>query len=652
MSSLPSPPPLSAAEIRLATEIIRSLQDQVPTDQLLQQVVPSLLSLVGASGGGLVRQRDGQWDRQRWFGELASIPELLIGEAIDAGQSQTYGSWWVAPVERQHSPQAAAPFDGYAPPAALVLHFDDANGETPSCLPQTIELFSAVLGRLQTREHHQRRIEQLTAILNAAAQWQQLDDDEALLHRIAGLATELLHCERASIFLWDKRRRKLVGRPALGIDGGALEVDDHAGIVGEVLRSQEPRFWDSRRDEESRINRSVDQSHEFETRSLVAVPMVSGRGQLIGVFEAINHRDDRFDPLAAAVLHDLATHAAVAIESLQERQRLTENRDRLVADASSAAPLIGRHDSIEAVRQRARKIATTDLSVLILGQNGTGKEVLARRIHYDSQRRNGPFIAVNCAALVETLLESELFGHEKGAFTDANQTRVGKFELASGGTLFLDEIGDMSPNGQAKLLRVLEEKVVVRVGGSQPIAVDVRVIAATNQPLEELIQQRRFREDLFFRLNVVALTLPPLCQRGDDVIELTRHFLQQFCYQIGRPVPQLQPSALSALRRHPWPGNIRELRNTVERICYLCSEDQVTADDLMLSGAIGTGGAAAATINPSTDLNGATREFQVDHITRAIAECRGNMTEAAERLGLHRSNLYRKMRQLGMPTSD
>jgi len=352
------------------------------------------------------------------------------------------------------------------------------------------------------------------------------------------------------------------------------------------------------------------------------------------------------------VLNDLATHASVAIQSLHERQRLTKNRDRLVEDAAAASPLIGSHASIEAVRRRANKIAKTDLSVLILGRNGTGKEVLARHIHFESERRNGPFIAVNCAALVETLLESELFGHEKGAFTDANQTRVGKFELASGGTLFLDEIGDMSPSGQAKLLRVLEEKVVVRVGGSQTIPVDVRVIAATNQPLEELIEERRFREDLFFRLNVVALTLPPLSERGDDIIELTKHFLEQFCYQIGRAVPTLQPSALAALRRHRWPGNIRELRNTVERICYLCSEDEISADDLMLSGAIGNSGSSATVVAQSNDLATATKAFQVDHITRAIAHCNGNMTEAAEQLGLHRSNLYRKMRQLGMQTGE
>jgi DNA-binding NtrC family response regulator len=486
-------------------------------------------------------------------------------------------------------------------------------------------------------------------VLNAAADWQRLEDDSALLHRIAGTATELLNCERASIFLWDRRRKKLIGRPALGVQRDSLEVDDSAGVVGEVLRSGEPKIWNGGSDDAARVNRKVDRSLEFETRSLVAVPMSGQRDELIGVFEAVNHQGDGFDASDAEVLADLATHAAVAIQAQRTRKHLTETRDRLVEDAAATTHLIGTDSKIEAVRRTAAKVAKTDLTVMVLGKNGTGKEVLARHIHFESQRRNGPFIAVNCAALVESLLESELFGHEKGAFTDAHATRVGKFELANGGTLFLDEVGDMSPGGQAKLLRVLEEKVVVRVGGSTPIPVDVRVIAATNQPLEELIRQRRFREDLFFRLNVVNLTLPPLAERGDDVLVLADHFLQQFCYQIGRPIPQLLPSARQALKAHGWPGNVRELRNTIERVCYLCGEDKIGAEDLMLTASgvspPGTRGQFTGT------LGDATRDFQVEYIQRAIDACQGNMTDAAANLGLHRSNLYRKMRQLGMPTS-
>ncbi len=651
-------------EVRLAMELVDSLDDEISGDQFLQSVFPALLGLIGGQSGGLVRQQQGQWRRETWVGDRAPIPELLIGEAVDAGAPKISSGWCATPLDgRLHSGGLASNADpklGSSATSALVIRLSEA--ETASLresskrecrLAKAAELLARALSQIEMRERRIRRIQQLSSILKAAAEWQQLEDDDALLKRIAATATELLDCERASIFLWDKRRRKLLGRPALGIEGGALEVDDNVGVVGEVLRTGEPKFWTSGSDDESRVNRKVDQSLDFETRSLVAVPMQSCHSELIGVFEAINHRGDGFDELDAAVLNDLSTHASAAIESLRKRRQLTETRDRLVDAAASSTPLIGNHESISQVRDRAARIAKTDMSVLILGRNGTGKEVLARLVHFQSDRRNGPFVAVNCAALVETLLESELFGHEKGAFTDANQTRAGKFELAHGGTLFLDEVGDMSPGGQAKLLRVLEDKVVVRVGGSQPIPVDVRVIAATNQPLEELIQQRKFREDLFFRLNVVSLTLPPLAERGDDVILLTKHFLEQFCYQIGRQVPTLQSDALMALRRHPWSGNIRELRNTVERICYLCNEQTITADDLMLTGSLAgsianSNAKRVAFADPLTD---ATKEFQVDHIGRAIEACRGNMTDAAELLGLHRSNLYRKMRQLGMQTT-
>lgn len=352
---------------------------------------------------------------------------------------------------------------------------------------------------------------------------------------------------------------------------------------------------------------------------------------------------------------ELATQAAAAIRSTQTKQTLTENRDRLLDSVAESARVIGEHPKIAVVRETVRRVADTDLSVLILGENGTGKEVLARSVHFQSSRKHQPFVAVNCAALVETLLESELFGHEKGAFTDAHQTRPGKFEQANQGTLFLDEIGDLSLGGQAKLLRVLEERLVVRVGGSTPLPVDVRVIAATNQPLAEMVREKRFREDLFFRLNIVTIEIPPLRQRGDDIILLTEHFLRFFADQVGRKSPRLAEAAKTAMIRHGWPGNIRELRNLVERVCYLCPQEVITASDL----ALGAGGLAqpdhlAASSSGEApqpagqSLADATRSFQAQHIENAIAECQGNMTEAADKLGLHRSNLYRKMRQLGV----
>jgi Nif-specific regulatory protein len=302
---------------------------------------------------------------------------------------------------------------------------------------------------------------------------------------------------------------------------------------------------------------------------------------------------------------------------------------------------------MEKVRVTAARVANTELNLLITGENGTGKEVIAQMVHYMSPRRDQILVAVNCAALTETLLESELFGHEKGAFTDAYQTRKGKFELATGGTLFLDEIGDLSLGGQAKLLRVLEDKVVVRVGGSTPIPTNARVIAATNQDLAQLVREKKFREDLFFRLNVVAIQMPPLRERGDDVLLLAEFFLKHFATKARRPVPELSPAARKRLLAHDWPGNVRELRNMMERIAYLSHDQRIDASDLPFIASTRPE-ATLSNVPENLSLATATDQFQRDYIERHIRRAHGNMTEAAESLGLHRSNLYRKMHQLGM----
>jgi Nif-specific regulatory protein len=312
--------------------------------------------------------------------------------------------------------------------------------------------------------------------------------------------------------------------------------------------------------------------------------------------------------------------------------------------------IIGESPAIVALRATIQRLAATDLPVLILGESGTGKEVVSQALHYQGARRDQPFIAVNCAALTQTLLESELFGHERGAFTDAHEMRKGKFELADKGTLFLDEIGDMSLGGQAKLLRVLEQKVITRVGGSQAIPINVRVVAATNAKLAEKVREKQFREDLFYRLSVVTLDLPPLRQRPEDIPILADYFLQQFCRQARRRTLAISPEAAQRLRLHPWPGNIRELRNLMERLAFLCANEQVEVDDLAF---ILTAEREAAALNSDAGgLTDATAEFQREFIRRAIQRVKGNMSRAASVLGLHRSNLYRKMRQLRMAEAD
>jgi Nif-specific regulatory protein len=373
---------------------------------------------------------------------------------------------------------------------------------------------------------------------------------------------------------------------------------------------------------------------------------------LLGAFEVLNKRGGNFTEDDELALAELAAHAGIALENAQQTEQLISSRRTVADQAAEGVQLIGQSPPIEALRSTIRRVADTELAVLILGENGTGKEVVAQMIHYQSRRRGEPFVAVNCAALTETLLESELFGHEKGAFTDARETRRGKFELAASGTLFLDEIGDMSLGGQAKLLRVLEEKIVVRVGGSASIPTNARVLAATNQNLAELVRNRKFREDLYFRLNVVTLDLAPLRNRGDDVILLAEHFLKLFAAKARRKPPKLTAAARKRLAEHNWPGNVRELRNLMERLVYLAPDDQEKLDASDLAFIMSPSATRSGALSLDAPLTDATHRFQAEYIRQHIESARGNMTAAAERLGLHRSNLYRKMRQLGMDVPE
>lgn len=495
--------------------------------------------------------------------------------------------------------------------------------------------------------------------MEVAADWHAQLDLSALLRHIAETAAELLLADRASIFLWDRSSQTLVAHPALGVDGEPLRIPEGAGLAGQVLSSREPRRWD-RLQGVDEVERSIDLQLGYQTESLLAVPMLDSRGSAVGVFELLNHRDGYFTQLDQTLLVQLAQHAAAAVANTQQRQRLMAWRAQAAAD--ERVELIGSCPAIVSLRTSLERLAATELSVLLLGENGTGKDVASRCLHDRSRRRDGPLVAVNCAALPETLLESELFGHEKGAFTDAGQRRSGKFEAADGGTLLLDEIGDMSLAGQAKLLRVLEERVVTPLGGNRCIPVDVRLIAATNQNLLELVKQKRFREDLYFRLSVVTLELPPLRERQRDVLELAKHFLDLYSGQRGQPPPQLRPSAERALLEHAWPGNVRELRNVIERLVFLSDCRQVEAEDLDFvrspweteSGAVQ--GADANTgpdpIASQLGLSEATTQFQQQYVMRSLAACGGSVTQAARRLKLQRANLYRKLKQLGISVAD
>jgi two-component system nitrogen regulation response regulator NtrX len=338
----------------------------------------------------------------------------------------------------------------------------------------------------------------------------------------------------------------------------------------------------------------------------------------------------------------------VVRNALRQRHLEVENRVlRLRVDRSYA--IVGESRVMLRLREQIAMAAPTNGRVLISGENGTGKELVARHVHLLSQRRAGPFIEVNSAALPEDLIESELFGHVKGAFTGAVGDRRGKFDQASGGTLFLDEVGDMTLKMQAKVLRALQEQVIEPVGGQGSVHVDVRVIAATNKHLVEEIRQGTFREDLFFRLNVIPVFVPPLRERGDDVLLLAEHFIREFAAEYGRRPKTLSAEAAAMMMRYHWPGNVRELRNVIERLIIMVPGDVIDGGDLSFLMAVVTQRMLPNV--PVQPLFEARDAWERAYILKTLGECEGNISRTAEALALERSNLYKKMRSLGIPPS-
>jgi two-component system nitrogen regulation response regulator NtrX len=314
------------------------------------------------------------------------------------------------------------------------------------------------------------------------------------------------------------------------------------------------------------------------------------------------------------------------------------------AELSAEYAMVGESVAMRALRKQIAVVAPTDGRVLISGESGAGKELVARAIHAQSRRAAAPFIEVNSAAIPEELIESELFGHVKGSFTGATAAKKGKFELADGATLFLDEVSDMSPNVQAKVLRVLEEQRFDPVGSNTPINVDVRVIAATNKRLDEEIEKGTFRADLFFRLNVIPFEVPPLRERVEDVPLLIEHFNQRFATAYGRQPKQFDPEAIELMQRYSWPGNVRELRNTIERVVILHQNRRVSITDLP---AFGDAEPPASSYRfPS--FKEASDAYHREFIQRKLDEAEGNVSRAAELMGIDRSHLYRRMKALGI----
>ena len=472
-----------------------------------------------------------------------------------------------------------------------------------------------------------------------------LDLDELLEH-IIDTATRMMQAKASSLLLLDKKTRKLHFKVATGEkkeEVRKFEINLGQGIAGFVAErgvpllipdvSKDPR-WDKR----------ISESTGFKTSSIACVPM-KANGDIIGVVEIIDKEDgspiQNEDMKLLTVFADLASSAISNARKIEGFKK--ENRD-LKEELMNKYEIIGESAPLEKAISDALKVANSRTSTLIVGESGTGKELLARLIHQAGHRKHRPLIVLNCAALPETLLEAELFGHEKGAFTGASSRKIGKFELADGGTIFLDEIAEMSPEMQVKLLRVLQEGVFYRVGGNVPISVDVRVVSATNRDIDREVVEEKFREDLYYRLNVVQIHMPPLRQIKEDIPRLANHFLDIFKNEKGLPNIKISEEAVQKMLEYDWPGNVRELKNALERAVVMGNGREILPEDLPIS----SQKTAQQGMEVGLTFKEAIDRFKIDFINLNLRNAGGNRSKAAKIMGIQRTYLSRLISKYGL----
>jgi Nif-specific regulatory protein len=476
-------------------------------------------------------------------------------------------------------------------------------------------------------------------------------DVQVVLNQSLEMLADVVAADASSIWLADEDARELYCAIATGVkreEMRAMHLPWDQGIVGWVFQRDRWHLTPDATTDEHHA-RNVARQVDYTAHSLLCVPM-HARGRVIGCIEVINKQQgavftdkDRlqlsiFANLVGLAIENARFYALVQQENHSLRRELGDRR-------VEPREIVGLSPSMEQVIELIERVAPTNSTVLIRGESGTGKEVVAQTIHALSPRARGPFVAINCGGIPENLLESELFGHEKGAFTGATARRIGRFELAKGGTLFLDEIGDMPLPLQAKLLRVLQSRQFERLGSNEVLQADVRIIAATNQDLETIIREGRFREDLYYRLNVICIFLPPLRERKEDVLPLARHFLKDTSARLYRPPRELGVEAEQCLLAHDWPGNIRELENAVEHALVLARTPEIQRSDLPFN-------VQAAHARKPRDqeypdaLDEAQRLFRRQHIQRILDRYDGNRTRAAEALDIQRTYLSRLAKEL------
>ena len=484
-----------------------------------------------------------------------------------------------------------------------------------------------------------RRERHLQALLGIATAVHSIRSVEPLARRVLELVAEVVPAERAALWLVDEGEGELHAvHPAGGSVGlsrttvGRVMEERRAVLCNDVLEAAD-------------FDRA-ESLHAAHIRSLVCAPLLLPDRPLGVLYVDTRNPSVRFSEDHLRLISTAAAIAAGALENARHVEWL-EGENRRLRSAELDHDMVGKSPAMQAAFRFISRVAPTDSTVLIRGESGTGKELMARAIHKNSERAGMPFVAINCAVLSQELLESELFGHERGAFTGAVAQKQGQFELASGGTILLDEVGEMPPPIQAKLLRALEEQAFQRVGGTRRIEVDLRILASTNRDLEAAIRQGDFRQDLYYRLSVIPFTMPPLAERREDVSLLANHFAARYSRQHGRPVVGISPAALRCLSAYDWPGNVRELANAVERAVVLGQGDLLRPEDFPET-VLECRAAGDAGLTYHEAVNDAKRRVIRDAVERSA----GSVAEAARRLGLHRNYLHRLIRNLGLKEEE
>jgi Nif-specific regulatory protein len=485
---------------------------------------------------------------------------------------------------------------------------------------------------------------------------------EELLRRLVDGIAAAMGADRGTIYLVDYAKGEVYSRAAHLPELDEIRLRLGQGVAGIVAQTGDVvNLPTTRRDE--RFYQGVDDQTGYRTESMLAVPLRDRTGRILGVVQLLNKRGGPFGRQDEQALGELAAQAAVAIEATTlyaELSRGPESEGDRLPLSGQFNRIVGESVLLQDACRLTKKAAASDATVLIRGESGTGKELFARAVHVNSRRAEGPFVKVDCAALPESLIENELFGHERGAFTGADRKAPGQFDAARGGTLFLDEIGELPLSVQGKLLRVLQDREFLPLGAVRPIQADVRIVAATNRDLEKLCSAGRFRPDLYFRIKVVQLVLPPLRQRGPrDIARLAAHFATLAARRYRRPVPSLSPAATARLVAHGWPGNVRELEHCIESAVVTMEGTCIGPEDLALadrapSSVASTPPDAAASSRGRAAASGlaegitALAEVERAHILAMLRRAGGNRTEAARLLGIGRNTLARKLKSYGL----